>query len=417
MDYNHKYWGFELKYLGIQGSTEFKMPGVRKVALLIDIRTGWEQNFVSGIARYFRVHGSWQLYIPTVSNRNPVAKLDIPFWINRTKPDGIVITDSIPNLKHVIAMRIPTIINTVVDKRVPGVPNIRGDHKAAAIMAAEHFLDRSFHNFAFCGFDQMYWSRERSKAFREHLAAAGFDTFIYSQPETEQQRHWSNEQHFLLNWIKSLPQPVGIFACSDERGRNVTELCETTGLSVPDRVAVVGVNNDTLICEISTPPLSSVERDFERAGFEAAELLDWMIRTGKRKCNKTILIKPRRVVVRRSSDILAIEDPEVARAVKFIHENAQRSITVEDVARAALTSRSVLYKKFRLILKRSIATEIKRVRVAAVERMLTETDMTIQQIVYRLNFSEIGNMSRYFYREKGIRPAEYRKMHRGSRVL
>lgn len=382
------------------------------IALLIDVRTAWERDFVSGISRYARLQGNWQVRMPSVRDRNPVGDLDVTGWIRQIEPGAIIITDSVPDLENVLRMGMPTLVNTVIGKKIAGVPNIVGDHAAAAEIAAKHLMSCGFKNFGYCGFDEMHWSRVRCRGFTAAVERAGFPTAVYVQPEAGAGRLWNKEKSVLTEWLTSLPKPVGVMACNDERGRDVIEACAAAGLRVPEDLAVIGVNNDALLCELTTPPLSSVERDFESAGYEAAELLNRMVRSGQRNQTSTILIRATGVAARRSTDILAVDDEEVARALKFIHENAHRLIKVNHVAEAALISRSALYSKFRKVLKSSIAAEIKRSRVEMVAKLLAETNLSIQQIANKLGYSEISNMSRCFLREKGIRPGAYRKHHR-----
>jgi LacI family transcriptional regulator len=250
----------------------------------------------------------------------------------------------------------------------------------------------------------------RGKVFQQRVEKAGFDIRVYEQPKSKSRRAWQNEQSILSDWLKSLPKPVGIMACNDDRGQHVTEVCKTAGLKVPDEVAVIGVDNDELVCDLTEPPLSSLALNVEKGGYEAAELLDHLM-SGKKITTDSIIVEPTQVVGRQSTDVLAIEDRLVSEALQFIRNNAKRTIQVADVVAVARVSRRSLEQRFRKILGRSINHEIRRVRVEQVARILIETNKSIGQIALDLGYPGVDHIARYFRAEKGISPAAYRKLH------
>ncbi len=182
------------------------------------------------------------------------------------------------------------------------------------------------------------------------------------------------------------------------------------GLHVPEQVAIVGVDNDELVCELSDPPLSSVALNVERGGYEAAEMLDKLM-AGKESIKKDIIVEPMHVVTRQSTDILAVEDPEVADAMRFIRRHSKRIIQVSDVVDSVGLSRRVLQQRFRRIFGRSIYDEIKRCRLEQIVLVLAETDLSISQIASAFGYAGIEKLSRYFQREKGMTPLAYRKQY------
>lgn len=219
---------------------------------------------------------------------------------------------------------------------------------------------------------------------------------------------WEKEQLVLADWLKSLPKPLGLMTCSDDRARSVIEASKITGLNVPEDVAIIGVDNDELVCSLANPPLSSVAMNVERAGYEIAEVLDKLM-AGEKMAGQRIIVHPTHIVTRQSTDILATEDREVASAVHFIHQNGNQIIQVADVIDATTLSRRALEQRFRKILGRSILEEIRRVRVERVSRMLMETNLSVSQIAKAIGYSNSENITRYFRREKGISPLTYRK--------
>jgi LacI family transcriptional regulator len=254
----------------------------------------------------------------------------------------------------------------------------------------------------------MRWSFERGQSFQQSVAASGFVTHFYQQPKEPEKRTWENELTIMADWLAKLPKPVGLMTCNDDRAQQIIEACKIANLHVPEQIAVVGVDNDELVCELSEPPLSSVVLNAERAGYEAAELLDQLM-AGEKMVGQTIWARPSRVVTRKSTDILAIEDKDVADAIRFIRENAKKAIQVDDVVRATAISRRVLEKRFRKEVGRSIFGEIKRNRTDLIARMLLETDWSVSQIALKSGFSNIDHFSRYFRQEMGIRPLAFRK--------
>jgi LacI family transcriptional regulator len=199
-------------------------------------------------------------------------------------------------------------------------------------------------------------------------------------------------------------------ACNDDRARQVMEACKIAGLHVPEEVAIIGVDNDDLVCNLSHPPLSSIALNFERSGYEAAELLDKLM-TGEKMADQRIVVRPTHIVTRQSTDILAIEDREVAKAVRFIRQHSKEPIQVSDVVDAVLVSRRSLYHQFRRVLGRSPNEEIRRTRVEQIVRMLVETNLPVSKIAFALGYSSVAHIARYFRQEKGMNLQSYRKLY------
>jgi LacI family transcriptional regulator len=321
--------------------------------------------------------------------------------------DGIIMRDT-ERTQEIIAMGLPTIV-TDLREEFSGSPIIKTDDVTIGKMAAEYLLNRGFRQFAFCGFDNMFWSRDRCRGFADSITEAGFATQFYKQPKSRIKRLPANELILMADWLKSLLKPVGLMTCNDDRGRGVIEACKMVGLHVPEQVAIIGVDNDELICDLSSPQLSSVALNLERSGYEAAELLDKLMAGKEKKTNQKILVQPTRIVTRQSTDILAIEDSEVAESVRFIRQCAREMIQVSDVAKVVSVSRRGLERRFRRVLNCSILDEIRRVRLEQVVRMLVETNQSVGQIALALSFPGIEHISRFFRKETGMSPLAYRK--------
>lgn len=364
-----------------------------------------------GIAKYSRLHGPWRFFRqpPTYIKIN--GRKEEMRRLKNWGAHGIIARDSVENIKEVIAMGLPTIIASSVREPFPGLPSAVDDCVTTGKMVAEYLLDRGFRQFAYCGIDKMPWSQKRGESFAKTLAEAGFKTNFYKQPKSQVNRLWENEPAFMVEWLKSLPKPAGLMTCADHRSEQIIEACEIAGLRIPDQIAVIGVDNDELICELSNPPLSSVAINFERVGYEAAELLDKLMARKEKMAGQRIVARPTHIVTRQSTDILAIEDHEVANAVQFIRQNSSQVIQVIDVVAATALSRRVLERRFRQILGRPILSEIRRVRVERIAIILVETDQPITQIALNLGYTSIEHIARYFRQEKGMSPKAYRKQY------
>jgi LacI family transcriptional regulator len=327
--------------------------------------------------------------------------------------DGLILREqrTRQQTEKILAMGLPTVVSPYTEP-FPDLPNIVTDDAAIGRMAAEYLLHRGFKQFAYCGFGQMYyWSRQRGKSFGQRIAEAGFEThyYEYELPESRAQHSWEKEQESIADWLRQLPKPIGLMACNDDRGQNVLEACRIADLHVPEQVAIIGLGNDDLICDLVTPPLSSIAVSAEKAGYDAAETLD-KIMAGTKVTNQTIVVRPTHIVTRQSTNVFAVTDRDVLMALRFIHQRARsEAIQVDDVLRAVSLSRRSLYNRFAQILGRSVHEEIKRVRVNQLAQLLVSTSLPISHIASDLGYTDIKNIARYFKQQKGMAPLEYRK--------
>ena len=376
---------------------------MKKIVLLLETSRAFGRQLIIGIARYSRLYGPWSFY------KEPIdLKSSIPHLTN-WKPDGIIMRDSLIT-KELLKLKIPTILAIHDSKYPKDLPVIKTDSYSIAKMASEHLLEKGLKNFAFCGFDNYDWSKERKLYFSRFNSKAGYKTHIYLQPKRIKKDDWQNELQHVSEWIKSLPKPVGIFACNDDRGQHILEVCKSINLNVPEDVAVIGVDNDPMVCEIGDPPLTSIALNVESAGYEAAKLLDQLIDKKKVGLRKMI-VTPSHVVQRQSTDIFAVNDDEVATAIRYIKNNAKNKILVKDVVKATSISRRTLEKRFKKTIHRSIYREIQQVRIELISKLLVETDLSISQITSLFSFTGVEHISRYFKKEKGVGLREFRKLH------
>lgn len=403
------------------------MKNKHKVLLLIDTSRGSGRKLLYGISRYSRLHGPW------IFNRKSVYFLDYQTkfrefqhleeetlsQLHKWGADGLIATNinNKNQFDRIIAMDIPSVIlgGYEPNSSIPIWHRVRSDSDAIGTLAAEHLLGCGLRNFAYCGFNKLTWSEERGEGFAKRIKKAGFETSFY-QPSLRK-TSWKGllyELNIIANWLKSQPRPLGLFACNDDRAQNVLEACKIVNLKVPEEIAVIGVDDDRLVCEVSEPELSSIQLNNERAGYEASELLSKLMK-GKKLPHQEIIVEPTNIVIRKSTDQLATKDADVICAVRFIREHAMEVIQVNDVVEQVAMSRRSLERSFRRILNHSVFEEIKRVHVEQFSRMLLDTNMTISQIATCLGHPDSQNISRYFREAKGISPGSYRKKH--GRIL
>lgn len=298
----------------------------RRVALIVEMSGVYGRQILEGVAKYQRTHQLWSVFLEQRELRAPP-----PPWLLRRHWDGIICRSTTPALARAFLRRaIPTVdLNDLFGGL--GLPRIASDMRAIGRMGAEHLLERGFRHFAFCGFSQETWSDGRREGFRDAVRQAGHDCAVYESAwRGPHVPAWDKDQQRLVAWLRSLPKPLGLLACNDLRAQQVLNACHTLEVNVPEAMAVVGVDNEEVLCELCDPPLSSVAPHPERIGYEAAALLDQLMAGATVPVRET-LIPPLAVIARESSDITRIDDPDVAAALTFIRQNACSGASVEQV--------------------------------------------------------------------------------------
>jgi LacI family transcriptional regulator len=394
-----------------RGKIPARLP---QVALIIETSTAYGRNLLRGVSQYIREFGPWNVYMEQRSLQDP-----LPPWLDRWDGNGIISRASTPQSAHrVVRTGIPTVdLNDQV--RNLGLPQIHSDHAVIARLAAGHLMDRGFRHFAYFGFPVFEWSLRREEAFARCVLDAGH-TFHENKvtPRASwghQQTSWQEEIKEVARWVKGLPKPLGMMAGNDHRGMQLLDACRRAGVAVPEEVAVIGVDDEELACQLALPPLSSVVPDAFRVGYEAAALLDVLMK-GKPAPELLRYVPPLGVTTRQSTDVTAIPDPRVAGAMSFIRAHACEGIRVEDVLDHVLISRSVLQQLFREILNKTIHDAITDARIERVKQLLTETDLPLTAIAERTGFSYDAYLSTVFRRETGRTPSSYRRDFATERV-
>ena len=380
-----------------------------RIAVLIETSRGFGRGVLEGIIQYTRLFTPWHLFhLPgDVFQKLP----DMKEWGG----NGIIARISSPQIETaILATGLPTVGVTMTDKqRSKSSPcarfsEMRADSAAAGKMAAEYFLGQQYEHFAFVGtIHRDNWSEQRGQGFTERLAKSGKTCFRYTAV-TKSQSHWGKEVSQLGKWLLSLPKPLALLAAMDIRGRQVINACGEFGISVPNDIAVLGIDNDELICETCQPPMSSVHLDARQGGFKAAEMLETMM-TGKMKMPQCFYAPAVRVVERKSTNILMVSDEVIADAVHYIMGHTTCPISVGDVTKHLQLSRKTVENHFKKTLNCTVLKFINRERIKRIKLLLVETDMSIQEIADKCHFSDASNLCSFFRRECRMSMKTYRE--------
>lgn len=375
----------------------------RSVALLVETSNAYSRGLLSGIVAYMKENDPWSIYLPE-QERGAAP----PSWLQAWKGDGLIVRIENQAIASAIRKLTIPVIDVSAARQVPAIPWVETNDSAIAKLAADHFIERGFHHLAYCGDPDFNWSKWREEEFVQFVEQAGCDCRVF-QSKSRHSRGYSmtRERRRLTKWVTGLPHPTGIFTCYDIKGQQILDVCRELEIQVPEQVAVLGVDNDTLLCDLCTPPLSSIIPAAHRTGREAARMLDLMMQG--RKVPETLRIDPIGVVTRQSTDVLAIDDADIALAIRFIRDHACDGINVHDVLKVVPLSRRVMESRFQSILGRTPHEEITRRRVECVCQLLQNTDLTLAKIAEKVGYQNEGYMSVAFRRELGVSPGKYRK--------
>lgn len=396
------------------------MPARLRVAVVVDISETFFREIVAGAAQYAREAGDWQLYAGQESADRLLALHD---W----RGDGIIACLSDERIARAVAETgLPTVAVGSSDSGGPPsrVPRVDTDNRLVAQMAFDHLRERGLTRFGYYGVPTSpttRWSDVRGDAFEACVAAAGCECGRLTASDPDGRSEASRAE--LSHWLTELPKPVGVMACSDYQARHVLEACRALGLRVPHDVAVIGVDDDELECELAMPPLTSIAQSARRIGHEAARLLDVLMRPqhfavgGKEpSVPDDTAIPPATIVARASTETFAVADQVIARVIEAVRDRACKGLTIADLVSVAGMPRWKLEKRFKEIVGHSIHDDMVRVRLAETRRLIRTTDLPLKVVAIRSGFHSVAYMTTVFRRSFGITPAVFRRLEQGSVV-
>lgn len=386
------------------------MGSIPHVALLIETSREYARGLLRGVARYHQEYGPWSIFFEPHGLRDPP-----PSWLKTWQGDGILVRIDDERMA-----------NAILDTGIPAVdvrgafqdlslPFIGVDNRPVSKLAFQHLLDCGLRHFAFCGTPRKENPNQdrRCDFFVELVEQAGYhcDLFL-GESRKGRPLSWDKQQQQIAEWLKNLPKPIGIMTCHDDRGHEVLDACRRSELNVPDEVAVIGVDNDPHLCNLCTPPLTSIDVNPGRIGYEAARVLHEAMNGKSIPTDAVLLGPPRGVAARQSTDMLSVEDEDVASAIRFIREHATDGIQVQEVLKRVDRSPTTLERRIKKILGRTIKAEITRVRLARAKLLLCETELPISKIALRTGFSEPKYFCDVFRKNEQMTASAYRNKFR-----
>ena len=395
-----------------EASTVDKKPSQKSVALLIETSNAYARALLGGIASYMHETELWSIQLPEPDGGAPSAG-----WLAQFDGDGIIARIENQQLADTITeLGIPT-VDVSGSINVPNVPRVESNEAGIAELAYEHLRACGFKRFAFCGDARFAWSNWRQRAFAERVEREGFECSVFpplsalgsdlSEPSGSQELGTSSRAQ-LRSWISDLPKPIGMLACSDAKAQELLDICGKSNIYVPRDVALLGVDDDDLLCALCIPSLSSIIPAAHQTGRKAAELLDQMM-SGTVQHTETYLVDPIGISSRQSTDVLAINDSDIAAAVQYIRDHCCDGINVKDFLKVFPMSRRSFESRFQALLGCSPHQEILRQRIDRVRHLLLETDLTLAQIAKRTGFQNQEYMSVAFRRSMDMPPGMFRK--------
>ncbi|TWF39984.1 AraC family transcriptional regulator [Chitinophaga polysaccharea] len=380
------------------------MKTKQKVAVLLDASRAYDRDILTGIADFNKIHDKFLFFFFSPKFIHADHQHRLIERVKAWKPDGII-TREMDGLKQLFRLKVPLIILPHTSPYVEQV-NVWGDNYAVGDLAAAYFIPKGYSNFAFLGFKDFKWSQEREAAYVKYIENAGYGVHSFNFDNTH--LLWEDLPGKLAKWLARLPRPCAVFSVTDELSTQLLEAAKTLGIRVPDDLSILGADNDEMICEISSPTLSSIDHNARLAGTQAAMALSRWIEFKERPPG-IIGMKPTAVIARNSTNAMAVNDEQVRVALHYIANAAPvKDITVLDVVKATTLSRRALEKRFHLLLQSSILEEIKKVRVERIKYLLEHSRFTVQQIACEMNFRNLDNITRYFRGYAGITPKIYR---------
>jgi LacI family transcriptional regulator len=376
---------------------------IPRVALLVETTRTYTRELLAGVRRYVNTHGPWSTFLE-------LRALDSspPAWLRQWHGDGILTRTFTAEMADAIAATGLPAVELRSTHFSDDLPFVGMDNHLIGAMVAEHFFDRGYRQFAVYSLQTEQFFIERVQNFVSTVKARGATCSELPETTPDNAADWEKSQARLVAWLQQLPKPIGIFAANDQLGFRLLDACQRAGIAVPEAVAVVGAENEETLCAFASPPLTSVRYDGDAVGYAAAEKLDLLMR-GKRVRPGQTLFPPKAIVVRRSSDEFVINDHLVAHAARLIRETAFTGLNVDDLCRKLNASRSTLDRRMKAALKRTPKEEILCVRFREVERLLCETNLTIDAIATQTGFTHSHYLQAVFKETHHQTPGEFRK--------
>lgn len=378
-----------------------------KILLLTDFSSGYGRSLLEGVVRYAREAGPWVFYRMPLYYRELHGDEGVVRWAEEWGADAIIAQLTDVDLNVLNRLDIPIIVQNYKE-RCHGLSNLTGDYYGTGVMAAEFFIRKGYKAFAYYGFTDTVWMRERGEGFRDAVSEKGYPVYAFDDGRQLSGGQWNFDAERVSRWLLDLPKPIALFACDDYYALQITEVCKMYNIDIPGDIAVLGVDNDNLLCNISDPALSSIELDVENGGYEVGKLLHQFIEK-RITAPADVIIKPVRIVSRGSTERFAVSDKYIGQVLAYIDENYCNPLSVDDLIRIIPYSRRVLEKKFKSETGMSVYQYIQQQRIEKFAALLITTDLPLTEAAAGAGFPDYKNVSRIFVKMKEMTPLQYRK--------
>jgi len=394
-----------------------EMKRTKRVLAIVDSSTTYGRQVATGIARYVHERGHWSTYLE-VRGMFEIPHIVLDGWDG----DGIISRTANSSLSRILKKCNCPIVELLGDGKNTLI-EVLPDERQMIELCVNHFLERGFKNLALYSFGHSWWIDQRLELFMEAAVEKRFIPYCHTDKSATGKSAARSVSHplwqkryeeSLIKWLKTLPFQTGIIAAWDEHAMRVLQACQKIGRKVPEEIAVLGMDNEVHLCNFLTPQLSSLDRNLEQVGYEAARLLDLKMNRSKNIPKLPILIPPLHVVTRRSTDVTAIDDPDIAAALHYIREFAIRGIRVSDVVKEINLSRRTLIRQFQKILGRSPKGEITRVCLDHAKYLLIHTSLPINDVATQSGYSSAKYFVSTFRKHTGHSPLQFRRKHQIS---
>lgn len=382
---------------------------------IVGIRTpAWARfthEIYGGVLRYMREHEPWLIQTP-IDSTNEIE----PVRINRAwKGSGLIVFRLTAAELKAFHQKGISVVSISGESTVHKIPVVHPDYEESGRIVARFFTGIGLSEFAFWGDPSRYYSRLRGRGFTREIEKEGFTCHQLGVEVAKLGRiteRWKTLRRYMDPQLRALPKPIGLFAKDDIAAATLIQACQRLGYSVPDDIAVAGVNNDELFCYTTSPPLTAVRYPGESIGYQAATILGQMLQGDRNPPRKTV-VPVTGLVERESTDILHIDDSIVAPAVQRIRAEARTyPLQVNELVSASPVSRSAFKRRFMEAVGMSPKAEIKRVRLSYLKELLSTTDWPIKRIAEHMKFDSMEDLGRFIRREEGTTATMFRNRHR-----
>lgn len=374
-----------------------------KVILLIDCASEFDRKLMRGIMKYSKGNGPWLFYrMPSNIYSGNDREEQVIKWAKNWKADAIIGRWNETKASLLAELDIPVVLQNN-RSRSNVYSNLTGDYEGTGKMAAEYFRKKFFINYAYYGVKDIIWSEERYLGFKSEVLKEKSNFFEYKEdPNNEEDRDK------IMTWLKTLPPKTALFCCDDAHALFITETCRMMGIGIPEDIAVLGVDDDDLLCDISDPPISSIQLEVEEGGYQACRLLHQRLLSKSEK-PFNISIKPTGIKERLSTSVFNISDSHALNIIRYISDNYMNDISIADILANATLSRRSIEMKFKNATGQTIYQYLISMRIEHLAYLLITTDRSPSELAYEVGFRDLSNIFRTFKKYKGCTVSEYRR--------